>query len=154
MSGRDRTGVPLPAATAHNAGAGSLGEELPAPVRTWTVELPAGQELLSANDRAHGYERRHRLNTEWINMATVMVRKRGVPRLQRATVTAEYRMPDRKRRDIDNLAPTVKACIDGIIAAGVLRDDSWLYLPELRIVMTDAREWPGRLVLHITELEP
>ena len=32
--------------------------------------------------------------------------------------------PDKRRRDVENLAPSVKAMTDGITSAGVLPDDS------------------------------
>ena len=44
----------------------------------------------------------------------------------RCVVTINYR--DRRRRDAANLAPTVKAIVDGLVDAGILPDDSTEYL--------------------------
>ena len=55
----------------------------------------------------------------------------------RCVVTVAW--PDRRRRDVGNLAPTVKAAIDGITSAGsILPDDSDAYLvgPDLRVAET------------------
>lgn len=46
-----------------------------------------------------------------------------------AIVTLHYRVPDRRRRDADNLASTLKVCQDALVAAGVLVEDSWVTVP-------------------------
>ena len=74
-----------------------------------------------------------------------------VPRLERAHVLAEYQPPDGRRRDPANWYPSFKACIDGLIDAGVLPDDDAAHLdgPDMRL----GEPYPkGRLVLTVTEL--
>jgi Holliday junction resolvase RusA-like endonuclease len=75
-----------------------------------------------------------------------------VPHLERVSIVVEYQPPDRRRRDADNPAPSAKACIDGIVAAGVLTDDACpRYVTEIRC--TIGEQYPrGRLVLQITEV--
>lgn len=119
--------------------------------RTWTVELPPGLPLLNANRRVHWRIRHER--TKAIRLAAYYAALRAVPALQRAHVIAEYRPPDRRRRDVANLYPSFKAAIDGaLVDTGVLPDDSDEYLvgPDMRIGDVTPK---GQLVLHITELE-
>ena len=54
----------------------------------------------------------------------------GVARLglTHARVEVEFAYPDRRRRDRSNLAPTVKALMDGLIDAGLLPDDADRFL--------------------------
>ncbi len=46
-----------------------------------------------------------------------------------AVVMLHYRVPDRRRRDADNLASTLKVCQDALVDAGVLVEDSWVTVP-------------------------
>lgn len=46
-----------------------------------------------------------------------------------AVVTLHYRVPDKRRRDADNLAATLKVCQDALVEAGVLTEDSWVTVP-------------------------
>jgi Holliday junction resolvase RusA-like endonuclease len=50
----------------------------------------------------------------------------GRPRtiLPRAHITITWVAKDRRRRDIDNLFASMKAYIDGLVAAGLIADDS------------------------------
>lgn len=122
----------------------------PGEPRTWTLELPAGLKLLSLNGREHWAERARRSKT-LKNAAWAMALAGKVPHLERASIVVEYRPPDRRRRDADNPAPSAKACIDGIVAAGVLTDDACpQYVTEIRCTIGEL--YPcGRLVLHVTE---
>lgn len=131
------------------AGEGGVGPAL----RTWTVELPAGLgRNLSANARHH-HMVQHKLNKKFKAAAAWCARAAHVPHLEQARIVAEYRPPDRRRRDPDNLAPQVKAAIDGIVQAGVLTDDSSRYVTSVEMrIDEDRRVRGGQLVLHITEL--
>jgi Holliday junction resolvase RusA-like endonuclease len=119
--------------------------------RTWTVELPAGLPLLNANRRVH-WRVRAETTKDIRTAAYLATAARTVPALQRAQIVAEYRPPDRRRRDVHNLYPSAKAAVDGLVDARVLPDDSDAHLigPDMRIGPVVAR---GRLLLHITELE-
>jgi hypothetical protein len=120
-------------------------------MNTWTVELPAGIPLLNANRRQH-WAVKARITRDLRQVAFVCARRDRVPPLKRAHIIAEYRPPNRRRRDVHNLMLSAKACVDGLVDAGVLPDDSDEYLtgPDMRPgdVVQD-----GQLVLHITELE-
>ena len=95
--------------------------------------------LLTANDKHH-----------WAHKATLTKQLRwwgyllgcegqGVARLHltRARVEFEFAYPDRRRRDRHNLAPTVKAMMDGLIDAGLLPDDADRYLDGPHTVIAD-----------------
>lgn len=120
-------------------------------MNTWTVELPAGMPLLNANRRIH-HMARARLTRDLRQAAYLCAKNAKVPHLARAHVIAEYRPPDRRKRDSHNLFLSAKAAVDGLVDAGVLTDDSDEYLtgPDMR---PGPVEKSGRLVLHITELE-
>ena len=88
-------------------------------------------ETLNANQRLHWTARSARTR----NLRQVAyLRGRGVAPMQRAHVTVAIGWPDKRRRDAHNLIPTIKACIDGFVDAGVLPDDSDAHLvgPDLR----------------------
>ena len=54
------------------------------------------------------------------------VLKQGRPRavLPKAHITITWVAKDKRRRDIDNLFSSMKAYIDGLVAAGLIADDS------------------------------
>lgn len=61
--------------------------------------------------------------------ATTAILAADVRPIVAAEVTLHYRVPDRRRRDADNLAPTLKVCQDALVDAGVLIEDSWVTVP-------------------------
>ncbi|HEX5565837.1 MAG TPA: hypothetical protein VFY14_02670 [Streptomyces sp.] len=120
--------------------------------RQWRIEMPAGQELLNANDRIH-WSKRNRITKQLRSDAHLMARYLKIPRLERARITCLYEPPDTRRRDAGNWYPTFKAQIDGLVDAGVLADDDYTRLDGPHMYISDP--WPkGRIVLIITELEP
>ena len=119
--------------------------------RTYTIALPAGLKLLNLNDRGH-WAARYRRSQDLKKAACVMALKAKVPRLGRVSVVAEYQPPDRRHRDADNPVASVKAAIDGIVAAGVLpSDESPRYVES--VTCRIGQPYPkGRLVLYVTEV--
>lgn len=90
----------------------------------------ARSKMLSANDKMH-WAARSRLTKQLRQWGYLLGREgEGVARfgLQRARVEFEFAYPDSRRRDRSNLAPTVKALMDGLIDAGLLPDDSDRFL--------------------------
>jgi len=92
--------------------------------------------LLNANVKLHWRRRGER--AAWLRAAA---RAHASQLRMRAPLEGKVRCevliawPDRRRRDVHNVMPTVKPCIDGIVDAGVLQDDSDRHLlgPDLRV---------------------
>ena len=141
---RGRGGAQAPAGAPDGVLAGSTG-------RTITIALPSGMELLNANDRDGHWARRKRVTAALREGAGWLARTGRVPALQRAHILAVYEPPDRRRRDPANLYASFKACIDGLVDAGVLPDDDAAHLdgPDMRI--GDVCRG-GRLILCLTEV--
>lgn len=101
----------------------------------WTVAVPdPGAGWISANDRTHWAVRSRQVQA-WRHMARWKARQAGLPRhLARVHVLAVIRPAHRRRRDVGNLAPTVKAIVDGLVDYGLIRDDDDAHLvgPDLR----------------------
>lgn len=88
-------------------------------------------ETLNANQRLHWAQRS--VKTRLLRGAA-KTRGEDLAPMQRARLTVAIGWPDKRRRDAHNLMPTLKACIDGFVDAGVLPDDSDAHLvgPDLR----------------------
>jgi hypothetical protein len=141
-----------PDTSALPAGPEVRGDDEGEAARTFTIALPPGLKLLSLNGREHWAER-HRRSEALKKAAWALALQARIPRLERVSVVAEYQpAPVRRRRDADNPMPSVKACLDGIVAAGVLADDECpRYVSEITARIGEI--YPrGRLVLHLTEL--
>ncbi|HKO27583.1 MAG TPA: hypothetical protein VJU80_09015 [Solirubrobacteraceae bacterium] len=84
--------------------------------------------------------------------AVLAIRAAKVPAMAGAIVTLHYRVPDRRRRDADNLAATLKVCQDALVTAGVLVEDSWITVPASgqRIHPPEVGQ-PGALWLELTD---
>ena len=121
--------------------------------RTFRIEMPAGLELVNANDRMH-WAKKARIVRDLRTAGWACAVNAKVPRLDRVRVTVVYQPPTASRaRDAGNWAPTGKALIDGLRDAGVLPDDNSRHVVEeaYRIGEPYPR---GRVVLEITEVEP
>jgi crossover junction endodeoxyribonuclease RusA len=93
--------------------------------RRWiAVDVPAPAAWINSNARPHWAERA-RLTSAWRWAARNAARGvwdgfGGRP----VDVTCWVRKSSHRSFDAHNLMPTVKACIDGLVQAGVLEDDS------------------------------
>ena len=119
---------------------------------TMTIPIPA-RLILTANQRLH-WTRRAAVTRELRQLAVSAWGAAGGPRMDRAHLTVTITYPDRRRRDIANLHPTVKALVDGMVSAGLLPDDNdgCLLGPDLRR-NADVVAGPGRFVFEVT-VEP
>lgn len=116
------------------------------------LPLPRSK-LLSANDKMH-WAARAKLTKQLRQWGYLLGREgQGVARLHltRARVEFEFAYPDRRRRDRHNLAPTVKALMDGLIDAGLLPDDADRFLDGPHTVIAD-RLAAGRLGVPMYEV--
>jgi crossover junction endodeoxyribonuclease RusA len=100
-------------------------------VTTIEFAVPTAR-ILNANQRLHWSKRAamtRLLRTE------ASLHAHDIAPMSRAHLTVHVGWPDKRRRDVSNIAPTLKACIDGFVSdAGLLPDDSDAYLvgPDLR----------------------
>ena len=133
----------------------------PAP-RTFTIELPPGTPILTGNSRLNRYER-NRITQGLKNAVIVLARRDRIPPVGRCDITVEYATPPRRRKDrhplaaeaitdADNIAPTAKACADGLTAAGVLpRGDASAHVRSVRCVLADETHPRGVVRVIIAE---
>lgn len=103
------------------------------------LNVPAAQ-LLTANQRYHWAEQSRRVKALKLlaQYGTRSYLNRGLwSPVPAADITVHLRWPDRRRRDPANWAPTGKALVDGVVAAGLLPDDDWRHVtgPDIRIDM-------------------
>jgi crossover junction endodeoxyribonuclease RusA len=109
-------------------------------------------KLLSLNGRDH-WASRHRRSQALKQAAWALAKQAKIPPLGRVAVIVEYRPPDRRHRDAENICITsAKAAIDGIVQAGVLPDDECPRYVS-RIACTIGEPYPkGMLVLYLIEV--
>lgn len=99
------------------------------------LTLPLPPKALSPNARGH-WSKKAKATKAYRTRAEMEARKipaRYRVGWERAVASAVFYVPDARRRDIDNLAASLKAAWDGIVAAGVLADDSGLQHEPLRV---------------------
>lgn len=129
------------------------------PLRVWTLVLPYTSPPLTMNDRLHRHARSRTVRQVRAS-AAVLARAHQVPRLDRIAVELHYVPRNAGRRDPINLAPTAKACEDGLVDAGVVPDDDPRYvLPTPAVIDPPSVELPPslgacRLYLVVREVEP
>lgn len=127
---------------------------------THTVALPPGYRAVAekplfrcgANARMHPMAR-HRV-TKGIRGAMVTAARAAGLTWITAPVSiraVQHPAPGSRALDVENIAPLVKAAIDGLRDAGVLINDSHRYVAEVRYEVGD-RIPGGQLVLHLTEI--
>ena len=121
----------------------------------WTIRLPWSTPPLSLNDRSHW--RARAAKTQHVRRVTqqeALLAYHTHPLtnwpLDRAAITLTYYPRDKRRRDRTNLVATYKACVDGCVDAGVIRDDTPEYLDELMPIIA-APDGDPRLTLTIRE---
>lgn len=76
----------------------------------------------------------------------------GIPQLDRVKIRAIFYAPNNRRRDMSNLFPSVKAAIDGLTDASVLKDDSDRYVVSLEMMRGEGIVPGGQLVLEIIDI--
>jgi len=103
----------------------------------YRLTLPNLAGWLSSNDSTGGrlYVMRAQKIWTWRTSAGWKAKHDKIPHLDRAHIVAVLSFGDARRRDPANWYPTAKACVDGLVDAGVLTDDSARYLtgPDMRL---------------------
>lgn len=119
-----------------------------------TIPLPWTTPPLTKNAvRRMHYQTEAKARRVIVEAATWLARTHLEP-MTGANVTLHWRMADKRRRDGDGAAPTLAACIDGLVRAGVLPDDSWVHVPHSGVTChPPIKGKPGALWLEIEELK-
>lgn len=99
-----------------------------------TITLPLPPKELSPNARVHWARKakatrgaRLRAYAETCDRMIHLVRgevRRRRPEWERAQTEAAFYLPDRRQRDADNLAASLKSYWDGIATAGIVQNDA------------------------------
>jgi len=96
-------------------------------MRTWTLRVgDYTKPPLSLNDRMHW--RKKAGITKIIRRDICNAAANHIALLGWAVVELHYVPRDKRRRDRDNLVATLKPCMDGLVDAGVIPDDTPEYL--------------------------
>jgi Holliday junction resolvase RusA-like endonuclease len=122
---------------------------------TTTIPLPWSKPPLTGNrTRGNPYARAAEVKQakEAARFAVFQAMIRGqVGPMVGANVTLHFQMPDRRRRDADGLAPTLKVCLDALVAEGVLPDDSWVHVPAATCRIHPPNGEPAAMWLELTD---
>lgn len=125
----------------------------------WTdlqIVLPYAIPPLTANQRLHYMERasrvRHLRATTALLMRDINRRRPPLETGHKLHVRLEYVPADRRRRDADNLVPTLKAICDGLVDAGLVPDDTPEFMEKhMPTIGKPQRGLKHRLVLRLTD---
>lgn len=91
-----------------------------------TIDIPAPCDFINANSRSHRMAQA-KLTRTWRQAAAAAAQ--GIPTFtNKVHITAHIFKPRAGRFDPNNLAGTSKACVDGLVDAGLLVDDSLEYV--------------------------
>ena len=111
------------------------------------IPLPWVRPPLTGNDRGHTrYSPFVRVKGE----AAAAIRAAKVEPVERAEITLHWLIPDRRVRDADNLFPTLKACQDALVTAGILHRDHWQHVPAATCRIHPPDGTPARMWLTLT----
>ncbi len=127
--------------------------ERPDPPRHYRLIIPrGGREWLTDNKRMH-WRARSRQTKQWRDAACFYADideqlPKGLPG---AHIVVELRFTTNQRRDPNNWNPTVKACIDGFVDAGIFRDDhaSIIEGPDIRLGPLAPKGQAAVLIFHV-----
>ena len=122
-------------------------------VNGFTLVLPFESPPLLMNQlrsKTH-WRQQHNAHTAVKDAVMVMCRdQQAGTRYERVGVELVWHAKTLRRRDPDSLAPMVKGCLDGLVAAGVIEDDASTYVEDVRLrVHTGATE--PRVELMVVE---
>jgi hypothetical protein len=116
---------------------------------TYVLDIARPDEWISANERTHWAVKAAKTRA-W--RAKFAAEARELPHMERVHILAEIRSATTRRRDASNLAPTVKAAIDGIVDAGVIDDDDDNHVTGVEFRNGERATGIARLRITITDL--
>lgn len=118
------------------------------PVFDLKVPLVNEKPPLSANQRLHWRAKADRTATVRESVAW-RAKQAGVRPQMHVIVQLHYAPQDRRRRDPSNLMATQKAAVDGLVDAGVVPDDTPLFVTELMPVIHEPDGGAKRMWLRV-----
>ncbi|WKW86371.1 rusA-like resolvase [Gordonia phage Budski] len=123
---------------------------------TVIVELPYARPPLTENQRMH-WRKKAAVVASVRQAVYVLARNARVPQnCAHVDVSLHYTPRDVRRRDADNLVPTLKAACDGLVDAGLVADDTPdLMTKQMPTIHPAEKGKRGRLwlELHIEEAQ-
>jgi len=93
----------------------------------WQIEVPQVAPWINSNDRTY-WAKKAQHTKAWKAAADVAARNRGGYFTCPVRIVCTYHKTRGGRWDVGNLQPTSKALVDGLVAAGVIYDDSNEYV--------------------------
>ena len=127
---------------------GGQGSNEAVTARSVTLTIPAPADWINTNRRYH-HMAKAKLTKAW-RLATSLQARDTPPMRTPVHITATIWKPRTGRYDPNNLADTTKACVDGLVDAGLIPDDSYK-----EVIGPDHRhggKGPAKLTLTITEM--
>lgn len=116
------------------------------PLTVWT------KPPISQNDRDERKRGGARKIAEAKEVARLCIRKAKVRPIVGAVVTLHYRVPDKRRRDADNLSVVLKICQDALVDEGVIPRDDWVHVPRSGCEIHPPNGEPPALWLELSEI--
>lgn len=97
--------------------------------RVWLIEFPVGMPLLNTNKIRGHWSKTFAATRNIRRMANILACNQRIPKeIPKVRIRGIYRPPDQRRRDSSNWFPTLKAAVDGLVDARVIKDDSDKYV--------------------------
>ena len=119
----------------------------------YTITVLKVGKYMNANDRPNRWAKAAQTKA-WREAAFIEARRipffYGTPMRPLVRITATVHITDKRRREVSNLFPTFKACIDGFVDAGILVDDS-----DAHVIGPDPRrayDGPPRITFLLEEV--
>jgi len=111
------------------------------------IDIPAPCDFINSNQRLHRMAQA-KLTKTW-RQASATAAHGLKPFTQRVHITAHIHKPRGGRWDPNNLWPTIKAAVDGLVDAGLLTDDDYKHVvgPDMR----QGGKGEARIIIEITE---
>lgn len=94
--------------------------------RTYTINKipPSNNQFMGRGTKKTNSTTYQNIKTEWAWLVLAAVGKfKPKKPIEKSVVNIHYRFPDRRRRDPDNYSG--KFLLDGLVKAGVIKDDSF-----------------------------
>lgn len=106
---------------------------------TWVLPLGLTRPPLTANERTHHMAKAPKAK-RLRALARDLAESHGVPAMARCSVALVWLVTDGRKRDEDNVVPTLKHLCDGLVDAGVVPDDVPAYMDKAMPIIARAEK--------------